>query len=161
MPDAATDPFVLLPNLWYGLLCEGITQDNATKKVNLLGIFNKVQLLDPPEESGVVGHAAVNGILAVGFSGGLGHFEASIELRNADGRTLWQHSENWIFDLGPGEQGGAVLALQVRHWLTQRGQYQYCVRLEPSGQEYLIPFEVHRQVAPIDIQQDDSGGQPN
>lgn len=156
MSDAVPNPFIFPPDLWFGLLCHAIGRDE-TGHINLLGIFNKVFFYDPPEASGVTPHAAVNGILAIGFSGGLGHFEATIELRNADGHTVWRRAEPWPFDLGPGEQGGAILAEQVRHWLTQLGQYHYYVRLEPSGQEHQIDFDVQRQIAPTQVEGEQEG----
>ena len=159
MSDTARGPFVFPPELWFGLLCQAVGQDEA-KRINLIGIFNKVALQEPPASTGVPAHAALNGILAIGFSGGLGHFEAEVELRNADGHTLWQRPEgHWAFDLGPGDQGGAVLVEQVKYWLTQLGQYHYWVRLEPSGAEHQIHFEVHRQIAPTEVQSD--ANQPN
>jgi hypothetical protein len=161
MQEPIPDPFIFPPHLWYGLLCEGVAQDPVTKKINLLAIFNRIGLIEPPAGTGVAAHAALNGILAIGFSGGLGHFEAQIELRNVDGHILWRRPEPWAFDLGPGEQGGAVLVQQVMYWFTQLGQYHYWVHLEPSGQESQIPFEVHRQVAPTEVERDDSRDQTN
>ena len=157
MPDAHSDPFVFPPQLWFGLLCHAVGKDEAGR-INLLGIFNRIALAGPPENTGVPSHAHLNGILVVGFSGGLGHFEAQIELRNADSHTLWQRpSGPWAFDLGPGERGGAILAEQVQYWLTQQGQYHYWVRLEPSGGEHQVQFEVHSEIAPTELEQGDSG----
>jgi len=120
------DPFeaVLVPHLWFGLLCEGIRTDERGR-LNFQAVFNQIQFFEPPANTNVPPNAFLNGILAIGFTEGLGHFELEIELRN-------------------------VLAEQVRYWFTQPGRYHFWMRLSPSEEEHRIPFEVGRQIGPLE-----------
>lgn len=149
------DPFALSPQLWFGLLCEGFATDQRGR-LNFTAVFNQVAFFDPPKESGVAPHGFINGILALGFSEGLGHFTVALELRNVDGHTLWRRPEPWEFDIGPSERSAAVLVQQVRDWVTQPGRYHYWIRLEPTGDEHVIQFEVGRQIGPAEVQQHDN-----
>ena len=145
MQDA--DPFVMPPQLWFGLLCEGAAIDSRGR-MNFQSVFNQVALQDIPDQAGVPSHAYLNGILAVGFSGGLGHFQATIEIRDIDDQTLWERPSGvWEFDLGP-EGNAAVLIEPVRYWFTQPGAYHFWIRLQPSQEAHLIRFQVGRQIGP-------------
>jgi len=111
-----TDPFTIAPTLWFGLICNGLGSD-PVGRINFQGVFNQVAFYDPPSATSMPPHGAFNGILAVGFSGGIGHFEADVELRDADDKRLWRRpTGKWTFDVGPGLPS-AVLAEQVIYWL--------------------------------------------
>lgn len=155
MQDA--DPFVLPPNLWFGLLCEGVATDSVGR-LNFRSVFNQIALLNPPDDTNVPSHAFLNGILAIGFSEGLGHFEATIELRNVDSQTLWERPEGpWVFDIGPSDRNAAILVEQVKYWFTEPGRYHFWIRLQPSQVEHVIQFEVGRHIGPAAAAaQDDS-----
>ena len=145
------DPLILPPRLWFGVLCHGIGKD-AMSRINLQGVFNQVALLTPAERSGVAPNAFLNSLLAVGFSGGLGHFTIDIDLRDMDNNILWERPEGpWEFNLGPGEQGGAILAQQVQYWFTQRGQYYFLLR-SPDLEDHRILFEVAEKIGPPPVQ---------
>ena len=151
MQDA--DPFILKPELWFGLLCEGVATD-PRGRIDFQRVFNQVALQDTPANTGVPPHAFLNGILAVGFSGGLGHFEATIEIRDIDDLTLWERPGGiWEFDLGP-EGNAAVLIEPVRYWFRQPGQYHFWIRLQPSEAQHAIRFQVGRQVGPAVVERD-------
>jgi len=146
------DPFeaVLVPHLWFGLLCEGIRTDERGR-LNFQAVFNQIQFFEPPANTNVPPNAFLNGILAIGFTEGLGHFELEIELRNVEDHMLWRRPEGrWEFDIGPGGPSAAVLAEQVRYWFTQPGRYHFWMRLSPSEEEHRIPFEVGRQIGPLE-----------
>jgi len=152
MQDA--DPTVLPPQLWFGLLCHGIGTD-PVGRINFQSVFNQIALFDPPPTTGVPPHADLNGFLVVGFSEGLGHFEGTIQLQDLEGHTLWERPGGaWIFDMGPGERTSVVLAEEVRYWFTQPGRYRFVVRLQPSGVEHPIQFEVGRHIGPAAAAQD-------
>ncbi len=142
------DPFALPPRLWFGVLCQGLGTDQVGQ-ITLQGVFNQVAFFNPPQGVGVAPHAFLNAVLAVGFSEGLGHFEAEIDLRDMDENVLWQRPKGkWSFDLGPGADNAAVLAEQVRHWITQPGKYHFRLQLAPTGQEHQILFEVAEKIGP-------------
>lgn len=148
----APDPYSLPPRLWFGLLCEGVAVDQAGR-LNFQAVFNQIALFDPPVDTGMPTHAFFNGVLAVGFTEGLGHFKVEIELQSVDERVLWRRPEGlWEFDQGPGDPT-AILVEQVRHWLADAGRYHFRVRLLPGDQEYAIPFEVGRQIGPASVVQ--------
>lgn len=151
---SGSDPFVLPPKLWFGLLCEGLLSDQRGR-LNFQAVFNQIQYFDTPEQTGVPPHAALQGILALGFTSGLGHFKATIEIRNVDGETLWTKESPWEFDIGPGDSNAAVLAQRVMYWFTQPGRYHFWIRLEPTGDEYEIPFEAGRQIGPASVDKPD------
>ena len=147
---ASYDPFVIAPTLWFGLLCHGIGSD-PVGRLNFQGVFNQVAFYDPPVDTGVAPHAPFNGILAVGFSGGIGHFQADIQLRDSDNKRLWSRPEGrWVFDIGPGLPS-AVLAEQVTYWLKQPGAYHFWIHLPEVAQEYVIPVEVARVIGPASV----------
>jgi hypothetical protein len=151
------DPFALPPRLWFGLLCEAVGTDQVGR-LNFQAVFNQIVFLEPPETSGVAPHAFLNGILVVGFTEGLGHYEVTVQLRNVEDQVLWERPEgNWVFDVGP-DAPTAILAEQVRYWLTQTGRYHFLARLMPGGQEYAIPFEVGRQIGPVSVVEGDQPG---
>lgn len=141
---------LLIPRLWFALLCEGLGTD-PRGRINLISVFNQVQFYDTPDGSDVPSNGFLNGVLAVGFTDGLGSFELEIEIRDVEDHVLWQRPEGrWPFEIGPGGPHAAVLAEQVRHWFTQPGRYYFLVRLLPSGEEHRIPFEVGRQIGPLE-----------
>ena len=151
MQDA--DQFALPPQLWFGLLCDGVAAD-PLGRINFQSVFNQIALLDPPDNTNVPPHAYLNGVLALGFSEGLGHFEVTIELQDLDGHTLWERPEGpWVFDIGPGERNAAVLVQQVQYWFREPGRYRFVVRLQPEV-EHVIQFEVGRQIGPAAAAQD-------
>ena len=144
------DPFesVLIPRLWFGLLCEGVMTD-PRGRINFQSVFNQIQFFDPPPNVNVPPNAFLNGILAIGFSDGLGHFEVEIEIRDVEDHTLWQRpGGRWEFEIGPDGPDAAVLAEQVNHWFTEPGRYHFWLRLWPTEEVHLIPFEVGRQIGP-------------
>jgi hypothetical protein len=149
-----TDPFAIPPTLWFGLLCNAAGSD-PDGRLSFREVFNQVAFFTPPAESGVAPHGFLNGVLALGLSGGVGHFEATIELRDVDDRTLWQRPEGrWAFDLGPGYPS-AVLVEQVRYWFKQPGGYHFWIHLPEADQSYVIRFEVARQIGPASLEQAD------
>jgi hypothetical protein len=151
------DMFTFPPQLWFGLLCEGVMAD-PLGRLSFQAVFNQVAFFDPPGNTGMPPNAFLNGVLAVGFTDALGHFEVEIELRDIDSHTLWQRpAGRWAFDMGPGQQNAAVLVEQVRYWFTQPGRYHFWLRVEPNAGEHSIPFEVGRQIGPASLVQ---GGQP-
>lgn len=141
------DPFALPPRLWFGVLCNALGGDQAGR-VNLQGVFNQVAFMTPPEGSGVPPHGFLNGILAVGFSEGLGHFEVAVDLLDIDGNVLWTRADGaWSITLGPGESNAAVLAERVQYWFKQPGRYHFRIRLTPED-EHQILFEVAAKIGP-------------
>jgi len=151
------DPFVLMPQLWFGLLCEGLASDQRGR-LNFQAVFNQIAYLDPPEGTGVPPNAFLNGFLAVGFTEGLGQFRATVQLCDVDGHVLWDRPEGaWEFSLGPGESASAVLVQQVQYWLREPGRYHFRIRMTPNDAEYQIPFEAARQIGPAVSAQDAPG----
>jgi len=102
------DPFKIEPQLWFGVLCHGVQVDQLGQ-ITIQAVFNQVAYFTPPQQTEVPPNAFLNGLLTVGFTGGLGHFEAVVEIRDIDDITLWQRPEPWVFDIGPG-QPSAILA---------------------------------------------------
>ena len=150
------DPFALPPRLWFGVLCYALGSDPAGQ-ITLQGVFNQVAFLSPPEQSGVPPNAFLNAVLAVGFSEGLGHFDADVDLRDIDDTVLWQRpGGQWAFDLGPGDRNAAVLAEQVRYWFTQPGRFYFRIYLPSVQAEHQIPFEVAERVGPAELASDAS-----
>ena len=142
------DPFALPPRLWFGVLCHGLGSDPAGQ-ITLQSVFNQVQFFRPPAESGVPPHGMLNALLVVGFAEGLGHFNATVELRDIDDHVLWTREAGaWQMDFGPGQNNAAVLAERVQCWFTQSGRYHFRIRLTPSQEEHQIPFEVADQIGP-------------
>lgn len=146
------DPVILEPRLWFAVLCHAVGSDNAGR-ITLQGVFNQIQFFTPGESSGMPPHAALSGILAVGFIDGLGHFDWQIEMRDLDDRLLWERPEGlWSFDMGPGEKKAAILAQEVRNWLTQTGQYHFRLHRPGAEAEYQIPFEVASVIGPAQLE---------
>lgn len=85
-------------------------------------------------------HGYLNGVLAFGFSAGVGDFVAHIELRDSDSSVLWTRPEPWPFTVG--QQAAAVYAEPIERWLRKTGGYYFLIRVEPSGMEHQIHFEV-------------------
>ncbi len=142
------DPVILEPRLWFGVLCHAVGTDQVGR-ISLQGVFNQIQFFTPDETSGMPPHAALSGILVVGFTDGLGHFEWSIDMRDLDDKVLWERPEGaWSFDMGPGDQKAATLAQEVRLWLRQPGQYHFRVHRQGGGPEYQIPFEAAEVIGP-------------
>ena len=143
------DPYILPPVLWFGLLCHGVTADPAGRPT-FQGVFNQVAYLEPPADTGIPPHGALAGLLAVGFSNGLGHFMADIEIRDAGDALLWARQKPWAFDVGPGLPS-AVLVEMLRYWLRMPGLYRIVVRLPVLDRTYEIPFEVARVIGPASV----------
>jgi len=142
--------------VWFGVLCHGLGSDTAGQ-ITLQAVFNQVAFLNPPDEIGLPPNAFLNAVLAVGFSGGLGHFEADITLRDSDENVLWRRPEGlWSFQLGPGEKNSAILAQQIQYWFTQPGQYHFLIHLSPSQAEHPILFEVAERIGPAELASDAS-----
>ena len=120
-------------------------------RLNFQSVFTQIQFFDPPENTGVPPNAFLNAVLVIGFTQGLGHFEAKIELRNVDDQTLWRRPDPWVFDVGPGERSSAVLAEVVRYWFTEPGRYHFWVHLLPGEVQHEIQFEVGRQIGPAEV----------
>jgi hypothetical protein len=160
MQEAASDPFAIPPQIWFGVICHAIGKEEGTGNISLIGVFNQTEFVDPPAETGLAPHGALNCILAVGFSGGLGHFEAQIDLRDVDGNILWTRPEGpFGFTVGPGEQYGAVLAQQVRYWFKRRGEFYFRVYLVPAGGEHRIQFQVG-PLGPTEVMPSDPPTEP-
>ena len=154
------DPFALPPRLWFGVLCQGLFSD-PVGRITLQGVLNQVAFVSPPKETGVPPHAALNVVLAVGFSEGVGNFNAQVDLLDIDGNVLWQRpSGEWEFELGPGEKNAAVLAEQVQYWITQSGIYHFRIRLAPTQEEYQILFEVAEKIGPAQEAKAGPPGEP-
>lgn len=139
MPIA--DPFLIPPELWFGVLCEEVSTDQAGR-FNFGRVFNTLFLQTPPPASGLKPFAHLQAILAVGFSHGVGEFTASVELQNVDGKALARRPEPWVFQVGPGDAQAATLADVADHWFTAPGNYYYVIRLAPGDIEHRIRFEV-------------------
>lgn len=141
------DPFVLEPVVWFAVLCNGVGVDKQGR-INLQGVFSQVRFFVPPDEKGIHPHAHVQGVLAMGFSGGEGHFEADIQLLDIDEQVLWTRPEKWGFDVGLGAKSSAVLGEEVNLWLTAPGRYHFLIRLLPGRVQHQIPFEVAERIGP-------------
>ncbi|MCC6381231.1 MAG: hypothetical protein IT304_01925 [Dehalococcoidia bacterium] len=140
------DPFLIPPELWFGLLCESVGVDE-NKNIQLVRVFNTFYLEEPPASTGLPPFAHFRATLAVGFSHGVGEFSATIELQDADAKTLVQRPEPWTFRVGPGDPPAAMLFDTVEHWFTEPGNYYYVVRLTPAQSEFRIRFEIARRPA--------------
>jgi hypothetical protein len=136
----APDPFLIPPELWFAVLCEEVGFD-AQKRLNLARVFSRVHVGAPPGRDGPP-FAHLRGILAVGFSAGVGEFRVDVELRNVDEQVLWRRAEPWIFRVGPGDASGAMVAEQVEYFFTELGNYYFALRLRPPGTEFLVRLEV-------------------
>ena len=148
------DPFVFPPQVWFSLLCHGVITDNVGR-INVQAVFNQVLFVRPPEETGIQAHAHLQGLLAVGLTGGEGHFEATIQLRDVDDKVIWERPEGkWTFDLGLGEKPSVFLLQQLNQWLSEPGRYHYWVGLSPGRLEIEIPFEVAGLIGPVRVQGD-------
>ena len=147
------DPLVLEPRLWFGVLCHAFGTDPAGR-ITLQGVFNQIQFFTPDEATGMPPHALLSGILAVGFSDGLGHFDWEVDLMDLDDNVLWTRpGGQWSFDMGPGEMNSAILTLEVRHWLTQPGKFHFRLhRPGGLGDEHRIPFEVAERIGPSQVE---------
>ncbi len=148
------DLFALTPTLWFGLLCEGIATDSSGR-LNFQSVFNQVQFLTPSVNSGVPPNAFLNAAVAVGFTEGLGHFSVALQLRDVEDHVLWERTEPWEFDIGPGERSAAVLVQPVQYWFKEPGRYHYWIQLTPNGWTHAIQFEVAAQVGPVELAPDD------
>lgn len=152
-----TNPFsvAMVPRLWFGVLCNGVGRDEAGR-ITLQQVFNQVKYETPPAGTGVAPFAHLNAILAIGFSEGLGQFDAELDLRDIDDRVLWKKPDGaWSFALGPGEANAAVLVEQVEYWFTEPGRYLFEIRLSPT-EAHQILFEVASQVGPAQEQAEPS-----
>jgi hypothetical protein len=141
----------MVPRLWFGVLCNGVGRDEAGR-ITLQQVFNQVKYETPPAGTALVPFARLSAILAIGFSEGLGRFDAAIDLRDIDGHVLWERPDGrWAFALGPGEANAAVLVEQVEYWFTEPGRYFFQIRLSPT-EAHQILFEVATQVGPAQQQ---------
>ena len=147
MPSTAPDPFLIEPELWYGVLCEEVRMDQH-QRLDLVRVFNRVYIQVPPESSGIRPFAHLQAALVVGLSHGVGNFEATVRLEDVDGHVLWERPERWEFSVGPGDAPAAILAEPVDEWFREAGSYYYVVRLSPGSGEFRIRFEVAPEPPP-------------
>lgn len=139
------DIFAFEPNLWFGLLCHGVSRDQAGR-ISIQQVFSQVRYQSPPKNTGVPPHAYLNGYLVVGFTSGLGHYEATVDLLDIQDNVLWSRPDGaWAFDLGPASDS-AVLVQQVQYWFTQQGQYRFRVSLAPTGSVHMVQFAALPQI---------------
>ena len=149
---ARTDPFLVEPDLWFGVLCEGVEVD-PQKRISLVKVFNTWYLEEPPPQADIPPYALVRCVLALGFSHGVGDFEAVVSLRDVEDRVLWTRPEPWRFRVGPGEANAAILADQVEHWIREVGNYYYVVTLTPPGKDYRVRLEIAKRPPPEMVEQ--------
>jgi len=143
------DPFVIPPQLWFGLLCEGFEIDQRGR-FNVQAVFNQVTYVRPPEATGIRPHGPLHALLVVGFTRGMGNFAVDVDLCDLDGNVLWTRPEGqWTFVLTPGAESSAVLMDRVQYWFSETGRYYYRLRLHPIGSEERIHFEVAEQPGPV------------
>lgn len=144
MPDQ--DPFLIPPEIWFGVLCEGVRADTQ-KRIDVQRVFSRYSMRESPgRDSGPFAH--MRAILAAGFSYGVGEFSVEIELHDVDGKVLWARPEPWTFTVGPGSSSGAVLAEPVEYFFTEPGHYYYALRVTPPGTVHRVRFEVHLPETP-------------
>lgn len=154
---ANADPFVVPPQVWFAILCEEVAIDQRGR-LDVRRVFNQVTFITPPPDSGIGPHAHMSGILALGFSEGLGEYTATIELQDVEGRVLWRAEKPWRFRMGPGETAGAVHGQRVDYWFSETGRYRFVVRLEPAPRgvlEHVVHFEVAPAAEPRVVVQED------
>ena len=120
MPSNAPDPFLIEPELWYGVLCEEVRMDQH-QRLDLVRVFNRIHTQTPPKSSGIPPFAHLQAALVVGLSHGVGNFEATVRLENVDGHVLWERPERWAFSVGPGDAPAAILAEPVDQWFREPG----------------------------------------
>ncbi len=135
------DPFLIEPELWYGVLCEEVRLDQH-QRIDLVRVFNRVHLQSPPRSSGIQAFAHLQAMLVVGLSHGVGSFAASVRLENVDGHVLWERPQSWEFAVGPGDAPAAMLVEPLDYWFSEPGSFYYVVRLSPGSREFRIRFEV-------------------
>ena len=158
----STDPFdsALMPEIWFAVLCSGLNINRNTGHISLQNVFNQVRLMEPPDESGIPTHGHVQGVLAVGLTGGMGKFSAEIDLRDMDENVLWTRPEGlWEFEVGLGIKQAAVFGQQLSVWVPEAGRYHFLIRVTPGHLVHPIPFEVARQIGPTEVRGLDTKGQ--
>ena len=139
---------MLEPTVWFAVLCHGVGVDQQGR-IDLHGVFSQSRYFVPPPATQIHPHAHLQGVLAVGFTGGEGRFEVEIQLRDIDDKILWTRPEGkWAFDVGLGAKTSAVLGQEVNLWLSARGRYHFWIGLTPGTVEHRIPFEVAEQIGP-------------
>ncbi len=142
------DPFVLPPEGWYAVLCNGFAME-PSGNVTLQGIFNQTRFLTPLQATGISPHGHLVGLLAIGLTGGQGRFHATINVQDLDGRVYWERPEgDWEFDVGIGSQPSVVFAQQLSVFLPTAGHYHFAVRVTPGPLQFRIPFEVAERIGP-------------
>lgn len=135
------DPFLIAPELWFAVLCEGVRFDQR-KRIDLRRVFSRLSIGQPPGwDLGPFAH--LRAVLAVGYSYGVGEFSADISLQDVDGHVLWNRPKPWVFRVGPGDSTGVVLAEPVEYVFREPGNYYFVLRLTPPGSaEHRVRLEV-------------------
>ena len=143
---AADDPFLIDPELWFALLCEGFRRDESSR-FTFERVVSQFRLQKPPEGSGIPAHAHVRAFLAVGLIGGMGEFVADVSLENPDSVVVWAREEPWTMRLTGGARS-AILLHQFEEWITEPGTYRFWVRVRGRSVEWPVRFEVAEQIGP-------------
>lgn len=157
MSDA--DLFAVPPQLWFAVLCEEVGIDRRGR-LDLRRVFNQVTFVTPPPDTGIQPHAHLVGIIAIGFSEGVGEFTAAIEMQAVEGRVLWRAERPWRFRMGPGEPSAAVHGEHVDYWFSEPGRYRFVIGLDPGPLgpvEHVVNFDVAAMAEPGVVVQEDMG----
>ena len=151
------DPYLVAPELLYGVLCEEIQVDDR-KRVSLIRTFNNLRLFRPPPESSVPPHAHFRYMVVFALGHGIGSFSGDLSLHNAADDEVWRNPEApFEFTLAPGGTDRAIVGGQYDIWIREPGLYYFRLRLREVPKEWPVRFLVSERLpnAPEDVKEPD------